>query len=197
MLDGKEEFDVNQHDARLKTTYPALRLVLLAATLFQTTGDVLFRSYSRRTLHETYTPASVLLVAEVMKLTFSFFVIAEWRLERLIFIFQTSTAAFLPATCYLVMNLLQYDALERLDAASFSVLSQLKVLTSALLSRWLLGRRLSVDQWRWLVVLVAGVTLIIYEAERSHESSPSNDARQPCQFPNATSRAPPSTSFLR
>ena len=72
MLDGKEEFDVNQHDARLKTTYPALRLVLLAATLFQTTGDVLFRSYSRRTLHETYTPASVLLVAEVMKLTFSF-----------------------------------------------------------------------------------------------------------------------------
>ena len=159
-------FDVNKHDEALRRQYGTLRMLLLVATCCQTTADVLLRSYSKHTLGEQYMPQSVLLAAELLKLVLS---LAAMRMDAqhasIVTLLTGSKAAIVPAICYLTMNLLQYDAVMRLDAASFSTLSQLKLLTSALLSRLLLKRYITAARWRSLMVLVLGVVLIVHQAD--------------------------------
>eukprot|EP00043_Microstomoeca_roanoka_P014847 m.147974 g.147974 ORF g.147974 m.147974 type:complete len:358 (-) comp16124_c3_seq1:1086-2159(-) len=65
-----------------------------------------------------------------------------------------------PAGLYTLQNTLQYMAVTYLDAATFQVTYQLKVLTTALFAVVLLGKRLSVAQWISLVMLTVGVALI-------------------------------------
>lgn len=150
------------------STTGVLRMLLLAATCAQTTLDVLLRSWSRHTLGETYSPASVLLVAETIKLVVSAWMSGCWQPARIWRLLQDSLPMALPGFMYLCMNLLQYEALARLDAATFGVTSQLKTLASAFFSFVLLGRRLSARRWRALLVLVAGVALIVQQSEHEH-----------------------------
>mmetsp|Transcript_1589 Transcript_1589/g.2591 ORF Transcript_1589/g.2591 Transcript_1589/m.2591 type:complete len:376 (-) Transcript_1589:72-1199(-) len=157
-------FDVNAYDAQLKKDYRVFRLFLLVATCAQTTLDVLLRSWSRRSLGETYSSSSVLFVAESIKLGVSF-VAGNIRLSGLGPLLRSSKSAAIPVLAYLVMNLLQFDALSRLDAASFSVASQLKTLWSAVFSVWLLSRSVSARKWRALLMLIGGVALIVHQAE--------------------------------
>ena len=84
------DFDVNAHDAHLRRQYSTLRFVLLTATCMQSTADVLLRSFSRRTLRETYTPASVLLIAELLKLVVSLTMVDNLSSSRLAYLLRTS-----------------------------------------------------------------------------------------------------------
>ena len=66
----------------------------------------------------------------------------------------------LPAVLYFLQNMLYYIALERVRSATFSVLIQLKLLTTAVFSVFFLGRKLLGFQWRALLLLFVGVVLV-------------------------------------
>jgi UDP-galactose transporter len=73
----------------------------------------------------------------------------------------TETSKLLvPSFLYVVQNNLLYCALSHLTAATYQITYQLKILTTAIFSYYLLKKRLSMVQWFSLVVLFFGVVLV-------------------------------------
>lgn len=65
----------------------------------------------------------------------------------------------IPAATYIVQNSLLFVALRHLDAATYSVCYQTKILTTALFSTLLLNKQLSPAKWSALILLAIGVAL--------------------------------------
>ncbi|KAF2261987.1 nucleotide-sugar transporter, partial [Lojkania enalia] len=81
------------------------------------------------------------------------------NLASAVFTNESSKLA-IPALLYTVQNTLQYVAVSNLDAATFQVTYQLKILTTALFSVLMLGRTLSSRKWLSLILLVVGVSIV-------------------------------------
>lgn len=73
---------------------------------------------------------------------------------------QDSWKLAIPACLYTLQNSLQYVAVSNLDAATFQVTYQLKILTTALFSVTMLRRSLSAKRWLSLVLLTLGVAIV-------------------------------------
>lgn len=66
----------------------------------------------------------------------------------------------MPCGLYTAQNNLLFIALSNLPAAEYQLIYQLKILSTALLSKIILGRALSVLKWLSLLILTGGVALI-------------------------------------
>lgn len=66
----------------------------------------------------------------------------------------------IPAMLYTLQNTLQYLAIGNLDAATFQVTYQLKILATAVFSVTMLGRSLTMQKWLSLILLMAGVAIV-------------------------------------
>ena len=66
----------------------------------------------------------------------------------------------IPSGLYTLQNNLLFIALSNLDAATYQVTYQLKILTTALFSVLMLGKKLDSYKWVSLVILMAGVSFV-------------------------------------
>lgn len=84
-----------------------------------------------------------------------------------------------PALLYTIQNNMLYEALQNLDAATYSVCYQTKILTTAVFSVILLRKKLSATKWGALLLLTSGVALAQLSAEGSREAHESAVTQSP------------------
>jgi len=150
---------------------PALRAALLGLLVLQTSATVLLLRYSRsnRVPGELYLATTVVFLTEVAKYLLGLLLLGlqagpgglltTYMREVVGKPWDTATLA-IPASLYVLQNNLLILALTNLDAATYQVTYQMKILTTAGCSVVLLGRRLGVRQVASLVVLVVGVAMV-------------------------------------
>jgi len=147
-----------------------LRTLLLILLVVQTSATVLLLRYSRSTSGgQLYISTTMVFFTEVGKYLLSLALLAvqtgpmgmlgEFTSQVVKKPRETMLLA-LPASLYVLQNNLLILALTNLDAGTYQVTYQLKILTTAGCSVLLLGRRLTQRQWISLLVLVAGVALV-------------------------------------
>ncbi|KAG0164760.1 hypothetical protein DFQ28_004106 [Apophysomyces sp. BC1034] len=89
-------------------------------------------------------------------------------LHRELFLnWRESAKLAIPATLYLIQNNLQYVAATNLDAATFQVTYQLKILTTAFFSVVILHRTLTRLKWIALGLLTIGIGLVVLPKDAS------------------------------
>lgn len=157
------------------------KLLLLVAVVSQNSCYSLLRQYAGGIKHTRATTSSILMLQELMKLLASAAVMStdSATIKAAVdhdgghcsFVFQHSAKMIVPASMYLVMNILGFIALAHISAGLFAVLQQCKLIFTAVLSRLILGRTLSWGKWRSLLLLFAGVVLITVETTSMHAAS--------------------------
>jgi UDP-sugar transporter A1/2/3 len=137
-------------------------VVALIALTFQNTVLVILLKFSFREDAESYAPSTAILCTELLKLAlcalavskqpgqFSATVQQLWAKKRL----------FLPAVLYVIQSNLLFFASKRLPPVIYIVCTQMKILTSAVFSRLLLGTTLSGSQYVSLFFLIFGIVLV-------------------------------------
>ncbi|XP_040911213.1 solute carrier family 35 member A3b isoform X2 [Toxotes jaculatrix] len=160
-----------------------LKYMSLGVLVLQTTSLVLTMRYSR-TLKEDgprYLASSAVVSAEVLKIlactvlvfmenNFSLRAMNQLLKEEIMNKPVETMKLAIPAGIYTLQNNLLYVALSNLDAATYQVTYQLKILTTALFSVSMLGRRLGLYQWLSLLLLMAGVTLVQWPTDSRGDS---------------------------
>jgi UDP-sugar transporter A1/2/3 len=175
--------DDQDHEKDHRRTYKfqwcmsSVRLMVLVVLSLQNSLFTVLRRYSQGILHENYSKYECLLLGEVMKMAVSAFMIRSELLDgannnnnsnetedlilrhRLVRLVQTSQKMVGLALIYGAMNILSFVALRNIGAGMFTIIAQMKIMTTATFSAIILQRSYSWTKWRSLVSLLFGVLL--------------------------------------
>ncbi|KAH7646347.1 hypothetical protein DERF_007506 [Dermatophagoides farinae] len=154
---------------------------LILITL-QTTILVLTLRYSRKnsSQDEAYFNSTAVFLSEFVKFFICMAVIIySDSFLGLYYVFRDEvfgkpkelSKILVPAFLYTVQNNLLFLALTNLDAATYQVTYQFKIITTALFSRWILNKDLSNRQWCSLFMLMLGVILVQWPNDNHRSSS--------------------------
>eukprot|EP01083_Nonionella_stella_P169634 575679_1 len=164
--------------------YQLLRYFFLFALCLQNSSYTLLRRFSTGILMENVSDSSILIGGELIKLSVSFFMtffgpgfginignmaMPDGKIAHFNKIIRTSPKMAVPAVVYYCMNRLSFVALRRIDAGTFTVVAQLKTLTTATFSYLILRKQFSAVRVRSLIYLVCSV-IVISEFAATHSS---------------------------
>lgn len=156
------------------------RLMVLLVLCLQNSMFTILRRYSQGVLEETYSKYELLLVAELIKIVYSTWMISkniasegnrdslQSSAERtprkslraeLVYLVETSRKMMVLALIYGSMNILSFISLRNISAGMFTIFAQCKILSTAMCSTIMLGRQYSWTKWRALIALMLGVLL--------------------------------------
>ncbi|VDM34595.1 unnamed protein product [Hydatigera taeniaeformis] len=154
----------------------SLKVISLIVLTLQTTALVLLMRYTRlpsptNSTSGLYLTSTAVFCAEVCKVVVCFCVIfvqngssfsstyAELQSELFSAPMELVKLG-VPAGLYTLQNNLLYVALSNLDAATYQITYQLKILTTAVFMVLMLRKRITISQWIALFILVIGVSFV-------------------------------------
>uniref|UniRef100_A0A2K6TQ17 Major facilitator superfamily domain containing 14A n=1 Tax=Saimiri boliviensis boliviensis TaxID=39432 RepID=A0A2K6TQ17_SAIBB len=160
-----------------------LKYLSLGILVFQTTSLVLTMRYSRTLKEEgpRYLSSTAVVVAELLKIMACILLVykdSKCSLRALNRVLHDeilnkpmeTLKLAIPSGIYTLQNNLLYVALSNLDAATYQVTYQLKILTTALFSVSMLSKKLGVYQWLSLVILMTGVAFVQWPSDSQLDS---------------------------
>ncbi|XP_054689662.1 UDP-N-acetylglucosamine transporter isoform X1 [Grus americana] len=155
-----------------------LKYLSLGILVFQTTSLVLTMRYSRTLKEEgpRYLSSTAVVIAELLKILACVLLVykdSKCNLRTLNRVLHDeilnkpmeTLKLAIPAGIYTLQNNLLYVALSNLDAATYQVTYQLKILTTALFSVSMLSKKLGLYQWLSLVILMTGVAFVQWPSD--------------------------------
>nr|XP_038039066.1 UDP-N-acetylglucosamine transporter isoform X18 [Anas platyrhynchos] len=155
-----------------------LKYLSLSILVFQTTSLVLTMRYSRTLKEEgpRYLSSTAVVLAELLKILTCILLVykdSKCNLRALNRVLHDeilnkpmeTLKLAIPSGIYTLQNNLLYVALSNLDAATYQVTYQLKILTTALFSVSMLSKKLGVYQWLSLVILMTGVAFVQWPSD--------------------------------
>lgn len=162
-----------------------LKYICLGVLVIQMSVTVLTLRYSRASQKPgelVYISATAIFLSEILKIIISMTVLLkDAQFDPSLFStrmyvetkdnWRDGIKLLIPALMYVIQNNLLFIALSNLDAATYQVTYQLKILTTALFSVCLLNRKLSGMKWFSLVVLMSGVILVQWPTDIATEKS--------------------------
>ncbi|CAB9519595.1 UDP-galactose translocator [Seminavis robusta] len=176
------------------STSKAIKYAALLLLVAQMVGLVLLMRYSRTLPREPgqplYLASTAVFIMEMMKFLICCVVIAYQsggdligELNRHVIESPMEVAKLcVPSLLYCVQNNLLYFALTNLDAATYQVCYQLKILTTALFSAVLLQRTFSARKWISLVILTIGVAIVQISGSGDHHKEDDAEKAQHNRF---------------
>ncbi|CAN1143211.1 CMP-sialic acid transporter 4 [Linum perenne] len=139
-------------------------IVTLALTVL-TSSQAILIVWSKRAGKYEYSVTTANFLVETLKCMLSLAALARtWKNEgvtednRLSTTFNEVSVYPIPAALYLVKNLLQYYIFAYVDAPGYQILKNLNIISTGVLYRMILKRKLSEIQWAAFVLLCAGCT---------------------------------------
>jgi len=146
-----------------------LKYLSLVVLVFQTSFNVLLIRYTRSVQlpdQPIYLSSTAVLLSEVCKYFICLLVLlyqgecTREKLNNMFINWKDSIKLLVPAVLYVIQNNLLYLALTNLDAATYQVTYQLKILTTAMFSILMLNKKLDRMKWLSLLILMIGVTFV-------------------------------------
>ncbi|KAH9934710.1 nucleotide-sugar transporter, partial [Fomitopsis serialis] len=179
-----------------------LKYVSLVTLAVQNALLTLIMHYSRVSAapSETYSAAAAVLMTELLKGSISLLVAFSrldssgssssslWNPRTLFYRFRRlGKEVFrpdcwklsIPAILYVIQNNLQFVAVSNLEAATFQVSYQMKILTTAAFSVVLLRRKLSPTKWLALLFLAIGVGIVQIQGGSSNKAESASHEMNP------------------
>jgi len=144
------------------------RNIALLSLVIQNAGIILSTKYSFRNAAQPYSQAATIFLSELIKLFASLLLelqACNWsgdQLRKSLMIKYTNVVMIVPASLYVLQNISQMKAIRGLSPAVYVTGVQLKVLTAAVFSAFLLKRHLNARQIFSFFPLMIGVALVQY-----------------------------------
>jgi UDP-sugar transporter A1/2/3 len=149
---------------------------------------VLLLRYSRTKTTEPYISSTAIVASEFLKGIICIFLVwfeNDRSFNRLIRKLideiygkpSEMTKLAIPSGLYAIQNNLLFIALSYLNAATYQVSYQLKILTTALCSVFMLGKKVEKHQWFSLCMLAIGVAFVTVKSEEEREREKRSNQR--------------------
>ncbi|XP_038983990.1 CMP-sialic acid transporter 2 isoform X1 [Phoenix dactylifera] len=147
-----------------KSSWKLKSIVTLALTLL-TSSQAILIVWSKRAGKYEYSVTTANFSVEALKCAMSLVALAKiWRSQgvtednKLNTSFDEVSVYPIPAILYLIKNLLQYYIFAYVDAPAYQILKNLNIISTGVLYRIILKKRLSEIQWAAFILLCAGCT---------------------------------------
>ncbi|XP_030037484.2 LOW QUALITY PROTEIN: UDP-N-acetylglucosamine transporter [Manduca sexta] len=187
-MDGDSKKSQSYSNRRVKHGY--IKYISLVILTVQNAALGLSMRHARtRPVAEMFSSAAAVLMAEVFKLVICICLVTQESggikqgmrsmYNIVILNIKDTLRVCVPSFLYIVQNNLLYVSASNLDAATYQVTYQLKLLTTAFFAVLVLKKQLKKWQWCALALLAAGIALVqLSSTEKSTSTNTSNMPEQ-------------------